>query len=306
MSRRSFGLALLAAGLVVLLGANLGIASPVKRSAAGHSSNIKAGRWFSPVVPADAPTGYQVVTSGDIDSPSGTENFGDVYCPAQTHIVGGGLYTPSTSLDVNVNRLWPRELRSTDDFAGFVDNNSDADTTFVVYAICAHRSVSIQEAVFDNPARTQSSGSVQCPPGTQVFSGGANGSGRGLGHQVINSSYPTKSGSGASAAYGWTARMNNYTHHADLSFTVYAVCGSVGGYHLVKGSPVENDAGTQSAADLYCPASSVPFGGGLRSSSKFVSVNLASSDPFSEGWENWENNASVRNATITAYAICVG
>jgi hypothetical protein len=100
--------------------------------------------------------------------------------------------------------------------------------------------------------------------------------------------------------------MNNYNRTDDSSVTVYAVCGSAVGYHLVKGPPVENDSGSQSAADIYCPSSSVPLGGGLRSSSRSIKVNLASSDPFVQGWENWENNASSKNATMTPYEICVG
>jgi hypothetical protein len=77
------------------------------------------------------------------------------------------------------------------------------------------------------------------------------------------------------------------------------------GYVQVIGSPVTIGAGLQERAHAFCPAGTVPVGGGGVISSSDVRANLNSSIPTPTGWAIDVNNGSAASTTASASVICI-
>ncbi len=251
---------------------------------------------------AKLPPKYTVVTSAPFASPANTQSNGSATCPAKTVVYGGGVFFSSGSTAGNVNSSYPRDTTS---WTAFVNNGTGSDSSFVVYAVCVKRNASwtiVTGATVSNGPGSQTPATATCPAGDKVLSGGGFSSSLStLSNE--NSTYPTRSGTGHAAVYGWAVFQNNGSADGD-AVHAYAVCGHVTGYTQAAGALTTNAAGAQTESTVGCPTHTVPLGGGMFSSSLSTAVNLNTSYPTSTGWAAFENNASSGTATMTTYVIC--
>ena len=114
----------------------------------------------------------------------------------------------------------------------------------------------------------------------------------------VNSSIPS--------ARKWIVDVNNASG-ADTRFTVYAMCAKrPAGYQIVTASYTDGTF-QRTIGNAYCPAGTVPYGGGALSSSVSTAVNMNSDEtqtPNSTGWRvDMLNNTSTTGGH-TVYAIC--
>ncbi len=254
----------------------------------------------APLSSAAVPSGYTLV-SATFMATNGVQTLGRVDCPptrsgAVRQPQGGGVYSFSGSLGVNINGSYPNGTG----WVAYVNNNSGSNTTFAVFAVCAKPKTGytmVEVSGIPNPAGSQSSGFVACPAGTRVLGGGGLSVSGDLAAN-INDSYPT--------ANGWHADVNNGSGSA-TTFNVYAVCSRYSltrGYMVVAGAAVDNPPGSQGLADAICPTGYSPLGGGASSSTSSTSVNMNTTNPFTNGWQVYENNGSGGDASLTPYVIC--
>lgn len=286
---------LVISGLTVATAGNA-LAAPEKASVPGTPASQSAPGKAGPSAAASNPIGSKVtIVSSGFNAPAGSQTFGSVTCPGTKQPAGGGVVIASSDLGANINSSWPNGSS----WQAWVNNNTGANTTFSVYAVCAppNAKYTVVSKNFTNPANVQSSASVKCPLHTRVRGGGVFSNSISL-LVNINSTLP--------AGNGWRADMNNATG-SDQGATVYAICANKPtGYTLVIGTPVANPANTESLATASCPSGSPhQLGGGGFSSSGSTSVNMNSTYPTGSGWGVFENNATANNYSLTAYVYCI-
>jgi len=272
--------------------------------ASGASAFAKTTATANPQVLMTMPGGYLIVTSASMTASNGTQTFGTVACPATSGGAtrspqSGGVLVTSSSLGANIDASYPDVDRVSWDV--YVHNNSGANTTFRVYAVCAKPRggyTQLSSASFTDPGGSQVGGTAFCPSGTKILGGGgvivtgslvAN----------INSSYP----SGTNA---WHVDANNGSS-TSTTFNVYAVCSKYGtrqNYGVHIGAAVDNPPGTETAAPISCPAGQSALGGGVFSNSPSTAVNINSTFPFTGGWANYVNNGTASDFSLTPYVIC--
>lgn len=255
--------------------------------------------------------GYTLVKD-EFVNPAFSQSLGTVSCPTGTVALGGGVLGNALSFNQNINSSYPWVVGGVaKGWIGYVNNSFNDDYVFLVYAICGKKptNYAVVTATFDNPPSSQTSGSVACPVGStgvqmKPFSGGALGSSSTT-DQNINSTLPVKS------ARSWRADMNN-AGSVDHTFTVYAVCGLLSGWTVVKGAAVSNAPRTEAHAEVECTAGLTSVGGGIYSSSSNTAVDLNGSSPgdhlgeASPAWNGYENNPTTTvSASITPYVVCL-
>ena len=267
---------------------------------AHHSASIAAGKRppLLSVSPNALPPKYIIVNSGSLTSPANSQVHGSVSCPAKTVTYGGGVIVQSSSTGVNINSSYPPSTA----WAADIDDPTASSTTFFVYAVCAKKNAHGCWCRGIRPERRQHADPLDSdlPAGDKILSGG--GFSDTLNTAVNeNSTYPTKSGKGQAAVYGWAVDQNNGSTGA-ANVRVSAVCrpcGGVQGGHRggdgpSRGHP-DRGHGTMSAGKVRLK------GGGVLSSSTSTLVNVNSSVPVDVGWTVFENNASASAATFTAF-----
>jgi hypothetical protein len=79
--------------------------------------------------------GYRVVTGPAFSAPAGGQKGGSAVCPAPTVPIGGGVFTTSKSVGVNVEGTIP----SGDRWDSFMNNNTGFPATATAVAVCATR-----------------------------------------------------------------------------------------------------------------------------------------------------------------------
>jgi hypothetical protein len=271
--------------------------------AAGAPATSSAGKAAADVSP-DLPG--RIVVKNELVNPAGSQTAGKVSCPAGKVALGGGVLGNSDSFLQNVNSTYPLVSNGVaTGWIGYVNNASNDDLVFLVYAVCAPKppDYAVVMAGFDNPAGAQTIGSVACPfaaSGKRMvpFGGGAYGGSSSLG-QNLNTTIPVKS------TRSWRADMNNASANA-ASFKVYAVCGLRSGWAVVAGASVPNAAVSQTSAGAKCPSGLTSVGGGLFSSSPSTATDLNGTVPdSSSSWLGFENNNGPANASVTPYVVCL-
>jgi len=302
--RWSTRIAALAVAGILVVGSGQAQAAPDKHTVAGRPATGPATGKVpvtSRVQPLGAPRGYRLVHTRNLTAADGVQTFGEVNCPARTVIYGGGVFVESFSLEANINSSYPS---GTSGWIGDVNNASGADTTFRVYAVCAHRPRTgysiVSSPVVPNFANRQDGETVICPVHSKVLGGGVV-SLSGSTSVNMNSTFPN-------SRRAWHVDVNNATG-TDTAMQAYAVCGKVNGYARVAGSSVTNPPLDQTSASVSCPGATVPLGGGITSDSANTSVNLNTTYPNAggvAGWGGYENNGSMLKRSVTPFAICAG
>ena len=271
---------------------------------AAHTAPGKRPGLFS-VTPDALPAKYTVVAKGPLALPANMQTHGFVLCPAKTVVYGGGVYSNSLSTAVNINSSYPTMTAWDAD----VNNASASATTFSVFAVCAKQNASwaiVGGTQVPAPAGVQTRATATCPAGDKILSGG--GFSNSMNTLVNeNSTFPTKTGKGLSAVYGWAVDQNN-GNASDSDVRVWAVCGHAVGYKEVIGITVTSGAGMQTPGTVGCPAPKVPLGGGMLSNSASTLSNINTSFPSTsdQSWAVFEDNATPGTVTFTPYVICAG
>jgi hypothetical protein len=159
---------------------------------------------------------YQVVTSSVTNS-AGLQTSATAICPSGTKVLGGGGFSSSGSLAVNVNTSIPIANGWRVD-----ENNASAvDATLTAYAVCsaqaktAHYGITIGTQV-TNSAGTETHAEALCPSGRSALGGGGF-SGSSSTSVNMNSTSPI--------AGGWSVYENNASA-SDTTLTPYVVCAS--------------------------------------------------------------------------------
>jgi hypothetical protein len=272
--------------------------------AAGLPAVASAGN--APAADVSPDLAGRLVVNNELVDLAGSQTAGKATCPAGKVALGGGVIGNSDSFLQNVNSSYPLVSNGVaTGWAGYVNNATNDDLVFIVYAVCAPKppDYAVVYASFDNPAGEQSIGSVACPfaaSGKRMvpFGGGGYGGSSSLG-QNLNTTIPVKT------TRSWRVDMNNASASA-ASFKVYAVCGLRPGWTVVAGAPVLNPAGSQTSAGAACPAGLTSVGGGLFSSSPSTAADVNGTVPESaSSWRGFENNNSATKATVTPYVLCL-
>lgn len=288
MKWNRFG-ALMAVGAVALV-----MTGMVARPAGAAVKSSAAVQPNKGPKPPKAPPGYTVVNSGTIDNPAGLQSRGNAVCPSGTVVLGGGGYSNSVATDVNLNSSFPN---GSTEWSVDMNNAGSIDSSFVVYAVCANqpKKYSIEDGTsVDNPPGDQTTATVSCPAGTDLLGGG--GYSNSIETSVnINMTLPNNE--------GWLVNMNNDSG-SDAAEMAMAICGKEKAVTTAQGTTVGNPTDSQTGVTIACPGRTVPFGGGIFSSSPSLLVNDNSSEPISGGWESWENNASPDSDSINAWVVC--
>jgi hypothetical protein len=84
---------------------------------------------------ARKPVGYALVSSGPVANPSGEQSGAQVTCPANTVPFGGGAFSTSRSLAVNINTTNPLSL--VNGWQVFENNASPDDAQVSAFLVCA-------------------------------------------------------------------------------------------------------------------------------------------------------------------------
>lgn len=268
----------------------LGLAAPAQATA--HRTSAK--HQGSPIAaPALAPSGYVIVTAGPITVRPHRYPDQQASCPTGKVPLGGGVYNDSTSTRVNVTEFDPDVYK----MSAEVINDSSQKTSVFVYVICATKpkdySGNSSDELRVDPHAQLNDATTTCPKG-KPLSGGLlfnfpND------HTSINTSIPQGT--------GWRGDANNDGASVD-SIQMSVLCGTLAGYHVVRGTTVVNPAGQQTGVRVVC-GTGVPVGGGAYSSSTSTKVAINSSLPVSDGWTTYMNNGSASDAQVTPYVICV-
>jgi hypothetical protein len=237
------------------------------------------------------------VVTADYTAPTGQQSHGTAKCGAGTVVWGGGVYITGSSLALRVNSSYPL---STTGWQAYVVNDSGADTSFSVSAVCAKKPTGykVMKKTVPSFAFAQATAVSSCGSLKAVGGGGSTPS-RSL-DVAINSTYPRFS------PPGWRTDLSNDTD-LDTTVTSYAICVStaVPGDYTWGAIPTDNPPHTQTAESIDCGSfDKVPISGGVESSSKSPSVTLATSAPVGTKWKIWQNNPTDDDATVKRFAIC--
>jgi hypothetical protein len=243
------------------------------------------------------PPGYVFVLVA-YDIPANVQSRVTATCPAGTVPLGGGIQIPvGGGFDMDVNGSFPTATGWAADV-----NNRTVDAIHVeVQASCATMPASYQlvSASFANPAGSQTTGSVDCPAGTDAYGGGAKTNTRTL-RVSINSTVAT----GGLEPRGWQVVMNNNGNRASTT-QVYAVCGHE---RRAAFSPTSAETtvppGESAQAFVFCPRKFVVTGGGA-STTASRDVSLQQIIPARQGpFVVAARNTGSTPATVTAQAVC--
>jgi hypothetical protein len=251
---------------------------------------------------ATLPYGYTVVTN-ESTAYAGSQSAGAATCPGTEQPVGGGAFSSSSDLSVNINSSYPDGQSWAVDIA----NASASDTTYYTYAVCMNHSRYyrvVKSVLTTAPVEWVTSQAANCPKGTAVMGGGAYSNSPSV-NVYINSTVPNALSNGRGA---WRVAMANSDPYSS-TFTVYAVCEpKPAGYSIQIGGEVANGPYSENEAVVTCPGASVPIGGGgfsvFQDHDAWIGMNT--SYPSGNSWDIYENNYENLTRNLAASAVCAG
>jgi hypothetical protein len=187
---------------------------------AGYVNNTTDSQIFfvTMAVCAWKPANYAVVAA-DFDNLAGSQNSGSVQCPlassGRMKVFSGGAFGASGSLLQNINTTIP--LAGSKSWRVDMNNASDSDATFTVYAVCGKKAgwnVTAGPAV-PNPAKTSTRADAFCPSGLTAVGAGVFSSANRTSVNVWGS-YPAYMTS--------SENFENNASSKDFAITPYVVC----------------------------------------------------------------------------------
>ncbi len=248
---------------------------------------------------AAVPRNWTYVAGPNITVTGGHDGFTQATCPPGTVPQGGGAFV-GDGVHSNLNTTYPDPNGVSWD-ANVNQSDASGSTGANVDLICAQPNTGytvFTSASIANPAGTTTTGTANCPAGTNVLGGGVKPSSQDV-NVNLNSTYPTSPTS-------WQASVANASASAE-SFTVYAVCSEpFDGYGIIVGQSTTQGPNQQSRAEADCPGGEEAVGGGVSASSLDPNVNISADDARPNYWVIWQNDSSpTASDTFTAYVVCV-
>ena len=155
------------------LNANVNSSFPAGNTWVADVNNVSSPTTFAVyAVCAKAVRNYVVVESGAFTDAAETQASGTIACPAHTVVYGGGSLSNSGSTAVLINSTLPEANGWRTD----MNTNTNFNTTFEVFAICARKPkgyfVQVGAPVV-NPPSSQTRALAFCPGGQTALGGGA-------------------------------------------------------------------------------------------------------------------------------------
>ena len=235
------------------------------------------------------------VFGSELPVPAETQVRVTANCPKGTVPFGGGVFTGSGSILVNVNDSFP----SGSGWIGDVNNASDQDTDASVAVMCGHKPAHykvVKANTVANPSGHHTVATAKCPAGSKPIGGGASAGSRSL-FTNMASTFPQ--------GQAWRVDENNASAGGN-KLTTFAVCGQVSGYHVFIGPAQNLMAQTQTFSTADCPSGLIAIGGGAFVSTSSVGVNINETAPGVSDfeWVSYLNNDSGVNFTGSSVAIC--
>ena len=168
---------------------------------------------------AKKPAGYAVVKHA-VTNRKGEQTFGSAACAGTKVELGGGVFSSSRKLSVNINSTYPGSAFS--GFRGWVaymNNASTANATMTVYSICAKPVIPGYE-VLGGPAKANpngaQTGAIQvCTSGKSAVGGGISSDSASL-LVTLNTTHPLIGG-------GWEGYANNASGD-DTTMSALVIC----------------------------------------------------------------------------------
>jgi hypothetical protein len=244
-----------------------------------------------PTLASAKPPGFVEVTSPDLFGQAGAQSHGTVDCPAGTVPLGGGVIARVSS-DQTINSSYPTATG----WAADVNNPTALDSIFQLTVECGLRPRGYQVVASPStlvPAGGNASTSAFCP-GTSKALGGGVFSNSGLLSVNLADSFPSKG--------AFTGTITDAST-LDSSMTVFAVCGKLKGYDLVR-APVLTLPPGQLIGGVSCPFPEVATGGGVLTS--FTDPRVAITASFFEagGWGTDLLNHTEGDVRYQSFAVC--
>ena len=156
---------------------------------------------------------YTVVNSGLMSNPAGASTLATATCPGKTALVGGGAFSSSTNISVNVGVDAP----TSSTWRVIMNNGSAAAASVTAYAVCEKKPSGYSEpfTITTVVSGAETPLGVDCPKGTVPLSGGEFGGG--VMNLDISSSFPS--------GPDWVTFMNDGDSN-NWPFETIAVCAS--------------------------------------------------------------------------------
>ena len=236
-----------------------------------------------------------VVVSPPLLSLAGAQTRGTATCPAGTVPLGGGAFSTSSNVAVNLNSSFP----SATGWVADVNNATAVGSAFDVRVVCGRRPKGYVVVASDPapvPAHAQNAAFAFCPRGTRILGGGGL-SNSGLLAVNLNTTFPETG--------EWRVDEVNASD-LDTLVTSFAICGRLPGYALVEGAGVVVQAGTQTFLQAACPAPKVPVSGGVFSFSGGVTTTVNTTAPSGAAWQVFMNSVSTIGIEADPFVICAG
>jgi hypothetical protein len=161
---------------------------------------------------AKQPRNYQIVEGNTVDNPSGNQNTSFATCPRGSKPLGGGAFSNSFDLKVNINSTLPEGPNWRVD-----ENNGGTDDATVNAEVVCGRVGGyqvVQSGFMDNPPGDQTGIRASCPAPTAPIGGGIFSNSGSVGVNV-NTTAPVGS--------GWDSFENNGTPF-DQEANAFVVC----------------------------------------------------------------------------------
>jgi hypothetical protein len=251
------------------------------------------------VVPASAATpnrlaGYEIVASAQQVLRAHTEQGSNVQCTGNKVPLSGGVTISSSSISTVVKSSFPSARGWSVDLV----NDTDLDTNFVQYVICARQPKGYTLSSFPEfmGPNDQLHFIDRCAANKQVTGGGM-AMEIGAPGQTLNSSAP---------AHGmWTLAVNNRSS-MNVQPTEFIICVSpLAGYQIVRSGVFDNPVGAQSPGTVSCPVHKLAVGGGPISGAGQDQVSINSTYPVGRAWDAYENNGSPADNSLAVTVACV-
>jgi hypothetical protein len=274
-------------------------ATALAAAAASSGFAASAAGTRAAATAAAKPPGYTVVHAGPFTATANAQVQELVACPVkkgvQLYPLSGGASVDEANLLVNMNS----SFASGDAWEAWVNNASNAASSFYVYAVCVDKPSGYSEdsgTTVPVAAGGQASTFIYCPSGKQVVGGG-----------LVNPSGSTLVDMGSSLPEGttrWQVSLNNQST-SPTTFLGYAVCAKYPAktkYVIDIGNTISAPAADTTMSKMTCPGTLSVLGGGAFASAP---LDLGMNWPATtHSWDVYENNPSAAASSFTPEIIC--
>ncbi len=247
--------------------------------------------------------------------PAGKIVGATAHCPDGSSVVGGGLLIQGANTATGIHSSYPvddgdRGHKPDDGWRGVANSRSAGDKKLMVDAVCSSRGhFSYELGLAGAPDGDQGGGYALCDPGDQVAGGGVELS-KGNASLAVAASYPLDIDVNTVPDDGWYGIASNESG-SPQTVTTYAICARSGSYQYVAEDGSAPTFG-QGAVAAPCPGGTGVVAGGGVTATSTTSVELAQTDPYSDGnhsppddgWLTHVNNNAGVPLDFTTFAVC--